>query len=109
MMPSPPIHDHGRHSLFLLVLCRQRANSHRSPRFPSSRPTNHLAQRRSLVHPHPTMRARKPIAATASVQPQQARTRGEIPIAPAALSTRHPPRFRALALFGRRPPECVDG
>jgi hypothetical protein len=27
---------------------------------------------------------RKPIAATASIQPQQARTRGKIPIAPAA-------------------------
>ena len=28
---------------------------------------------------------RKPIAATTSIQPQQARTRGKIPIAPAAL------------------------
>jgi hypothetical protein len=47
----------------------------------------------------------KPSASTAALQPQQAQTRGEIPITPAATSARNPPRFRALALFGRRPPE----
>jgi hypothetical protein len=34
--------------------------------------------------------------------------RGQIPIVPAAPPSDHPPpRFRALALFGRRPPERV--
>ena len=51
----------------------------------------------------------KAIASTAALQPQKAQTRGEIPIAPAAPSAHHPPRFRALALFGRRPPERVEG
>ena len=35
-------------------------------------------------------------------------SRGEIPIV-AALAYVPPPRFRALALFGRRPPERVVG
>jgi hypothetical protein len=34
--------------------------------------------------------------------------RGKISIAPAAPSVPHFPRFRALALFGRRPPRRVD-
>src|SRR6266849_2997345 len=34
--------------------------------------------------------------------------RGYISIAPAAPPVPHFPRFRALALFGRRPPQCVD-
>jgi hypothetical protein len=34
--------------------------------------------------------------------------RGQIHIAPAALSVSHQPRFPALALFGRRPQEQVD-
>jgi hypothetical protein len=34
--------------------------------------------------------------------------RGKISIAPAAPSVPHFPRFRALALFGRRPQERVD-
>jgi hypothetical protein len=33
----------------------------------------------------------------------------QFPIAPAAPSVPHTPRFRALALFGRRPSERVDG
>ena len=41
-------------------------------------------------------------------QAPHARPRGEIPIAPAAPPLPHIPRFRALALFGRRPPERVD-
>jgi hypothetical protein len=35
--------------------------------------------------------------------------RGQIYIAPAALSVSHQPRFPALPLFGRRPRERVDG
>src|SRR6476619_7752 len=34
--------------------------------------------------------------------------RGQISIAPAAPPVPHFPRFRALALFGRRPPQRVD-
>jgi len=44
----------------------------------------------------------------ASIQPQQARTCGKIPIAPAAPPPAYVPRFRALALFGRRPQDRVD-
>jgi hypothetical protein len=39
---------------------------------------------RSFKPTHATLLRRKPIAATASIQPQQARTRGKIPVAPAA-------------------------
>ena len=39
---------------------------------------------RSFTPTHTTMLLRKPIPATALIQPQQARTRGEIPKAPAA-------------------------
>ena len=40
----------------------------------------------------------------------QLRRRGQIPIAPAAPLPHYlPPRFRALALFGRRPAERVHG
>jgi hypothetical protein len=37
------------------------------------------------------------------------RTPGQIPIEPAAPPAPHFPRFRALALFGRRPHQRVDG
>jgi hypothetical protein len=36
-------------------------------------------------------------------------SRGQFPIEPAAPPVPHPSRFRALALFGRRPPERTDG
>jgi hypothetical protein len=39
---------------------------------------------RSFTPTYPTTLGRKPIAATVTIQPQRARTRGEIPIAPAA-------------------------
>jgi hypothetical protein len=51
----------------------------------------------------------KPIAATAAPQPHQAIPRGSIPIAPAAPPVHYRPRFRALALFGRRPHQRVEG
>ena len=38
-----------------------------------------------------------------------ARRRYQIPIAPAATSVPNFPRLRALALFGRRPPQGVEG
>jgi hypothetical protein len=39
---------------------------------------------RSSASTYPTTLGRKPIAATLTIQPQQARTHGKIPIAPAA-------------------------
>src|SRR4029077_12701122 len=51
---------------------------------------------------------RKPIVTSAPLKPPQAIPRGQIPIAPAAPPLHHCPRFRALALFGRRPPERVE-
>ena len=51
---------------------------------------------------------RKPIVTSAPLQPPQAIPRGQIPIAPAAPPLHHCPRFRALALFGRQPPERVE-
>src|SRR6185503_952000 len=48
------------------------------------------------------------IASTAALQPQQVQTRDEIPIAPATTSVRNRPRFRALAVFGRRPQQRMD-
>src|SRR5262249_8077142 len=42
-----------------------------------------------------------------SVQPSQALSRGQIPIEIVAPPLLHFPRFRALALFGRRPHEHV--
>ena len=65
---------------------------------------------RSFTPTYPTTLGRKPIAATLTIQPQQARTRGKIPITPAAPPPHtYVPRFRALALFGRRPQERVEG
>ena len=51
----------------------------------------------------------KPIAEIAAIQSFQPSRSRQIPIAPAAPPQRHPPRFRALALLGRRPPAQADG
>jgi hypothetical protein len=55
----------------------------------------------------PTPRA-KDMGSTASRHSLRARRPAQFPIEPAAPPVPHPPRFRALALFGRRPPERVD-
>jgi hypothetical protein len=47
-----------------------------------------------------------PVGALAEHPP--ARRRYQIPIAPAATSVPNFPRLRALALFGRRPPQRVE-
>jgi hypothetical protein len=75
-----------RHSLFLPALRRQRPSSHHYLGFTSAPATNPVAPRpdRSFTPTYPTTLGRKPIAATVTIQPQQARTRGKIPIAPAA-------------------------
>src|ERR1700676_2982982 len=89
---------------------RQRRRSHRCAGFTSSRATNLVARRpeRSFIPTHTPTRGRNPIIATAPVQSSQARARGKIPIAPTAPSVPPLPRFRALALFGRRPPVPGD-
>ena len=96
---------------FRPALSRQRPRPHQWAGFTTNRTTNFVALRadRPFTPAHTPMRRRKPITATTPVQPSQARVRGKIPIAPAALSVPNTPRFRALALFGRRPSECVDG
>jgi hypothetical protein len=50
----------------------------------------------------------KAIAPSAAVKPPRHARRSQIPIEPAAQSVPHPPRFRALALFRRRPPQRRD-
>jgi hypothetical protein len=75
---APSIHQQRR---------RQSGRATCGPRFPSTRVSVSRA---------------KASASTAAVQHQQARIQGQIPIAPAAPPLPHWPRFRALALFGRR-------
>src|SRR5450759_5609153 len=50
------------------------------------------------------MLGRNATGSAASIQTPRASRRGQIPIAPAAPSLPHTPRFRALALLGRRLP-----
>ena len=111
MMPSPSIHDRSdaRHSCWLSACsapaCRRSARSARS------HTANLLAQRaiRSFTPTRtPTLQG-KAIGSAASTSTSSTSRRGQIPIAPAAPSVPHTPRFRALALFGRRPPQRVDG
>ena len=100
MMPSPPIHDRIDTPPFL-------AGS--QPAAPRLAPVHQIGPQSRRQSPH-TMRSplkqptrlpllgRKPIVTSAPRQPPQAIPRGEIPIAPAAPSVPHTPRFRALAL-----------
>jgi hypothetical protein len=71
---------------FLPTLSRQRPSTHRRIGFAGSRPFNPVAlpADRSFTSSRASQPRRKPIAATVSFQPQQAKTRGEIPIALAA-------------------------
>src|SRR6266481_982676 len=50
----------------------------------------------------------RPIHPSKNYPALKSRTAAKIPIAPAAPPVPHFPRFRALALFGRRPPHRVD-
>ena len=111
MMPSPPIERPLRHLPLPLARRRQRPRSHPSPRFAPRHTANRLARRAAgaFTPPCSPLLYGKPSAATAPAQPHQALPRGSIPIAPAAPPLPHRPRFRALALFGRRPYERVDG
>jgi hypothetical protein len=92
-------------------LARQHPRLRRSPRLPRDRTPNPVEQPaiRSFA-PAPTPKLRpKTTTSTGSDQLHQHSHRRQIPIAPAALSVPNTPRFRALALFGRRLPERGDG
>ena len=100
-----------RRPSFLLALGRQCPRFRGSARSARSHTANLLAQRAiRLFTPArtPTLQ-RKAIGSAASLQRPRHSRRGRIPIAPAAPSVPHTPRFRALALFGRWPPQRVDG
>ena len=100
-----------RHLSFPLARRRPRPRSRPSPRFAPRHTANRLARPAagSFTPPCSPLLYGKPIAATAPAQPRQAIPRGSIPIAPAAPPLPHRPRFRALALFGRRPHQRVEG
>jgi len=100
-----------RRPSFLLALGRQCPRFRRSARSARSHTANLLAQRAiRLFTPTrtPTLQG-KAIGSAASLQRPRHSRRGRIPIAPAASSVPHTPRFRALALFGRWLPQRVDG
>ena len=107
MMPSSLI----QHSApFRPALARQHTRLRRSARLARDRTANPVEQRaiRSFAPARtPKIRA-KAIRSTASAQLPQHSPRRQIPIAPAALSVPHTPRFPALALFGRRLSERGD-
>jgi hypothetical protein len=109
MRPSSPIAGPQRHSLFSLARRRQRPGSHQSACFAAY----HTAIRSQTVQ-FPLARSQNPMsiaeptAATASILSRKSDPAAKIPIAPAAPPLHHPPRFRALALLGRRRPEHVE-
>src|SRR5271155_1683139 len=91
--------------------CRQRPRSCRSVRLARTRTANLVVHRpihRFVPTPTPVLRA-KAIASTAPARPPSDQRCGQFAIALAAPSVPCPPQFRALALFGRRPPERVVG
>src|ERR1700693_3859707 len=94
----------------MLDHCQQRARPCRSARLARTRTANLVVHR--PIHgfvPTPTTVLRaKAIASTAPARPPSDQRCGQFPIVLAAPSVPYPPRFRALALFGRRPPERVD-
>ena len=97
-----------RHSLFRPPRRRQCSSSYRSARSARSRTTNATrgAVRSFTVVRSSDLRANT-IAASAPIQTTHASRRGQIPIACTAPPAHHRSRFRALALFGRRPIERV--
>ena len=98
-----------RHPSFLLALRRQRSSSQRFDGFTSSR-ADLVVQRaeRSFTPTREPMLCRKSIAATAPIQAPHPRSRRQIPIAHAAPPLHRRPRFPALALLGRWPPQRAD-
>ena len=114
MTPSPPID-----AATTLATSRWLAAGHDQARIrpidsqPVSSPNLSGTARAARPPPQPTpVPPAKTTAATDAIEHPAARSRDKIPIAPAAPAARgtagaHLPRFRALALFGRRPPERV--
>src|SRR5216683_2069190 len=100
-----------RSAPFWPALARRHTRLRRSARLAHDRTANPVEQRaiRSFAPARtPKIRA-KAIRSPASAQLPQHSRRRQIPIAPAALSVPHTPRFRALALLGRRLSERGDG
>jgi hypothetical protein len=110
MRPSPPIRNRSDTCHFWPALTRQHPRSRRSAELVRDRAANPGEQR--SIHQHipariPKLRAKTTVS-TASDQLHQHSRRRHFPIAPVAPPVPHTPRFRALALFGRRPPQRVD-
>jgi hypothetical protein len=109
MMPSPSIYTYSnaRHSY---RLSGGIAQARIAAAFNSRHATNPVAlpADRSFTSTHATLVRRKLIAATASIQPQQARTLRQNPHSARGAAPANLPRFRALALFGRRLQERAD-
>ena len=93
------------------ALARQYTSLRRSARLARDRTANPVEQRaiRSFAPARTLKIPAKAIRSPASAQLSQHTRRRQIPIAPAALSVPHTPRFRALALFGRRLSQRADG
>jgi hypothetical protein len=93
-----------RHMLFWPALARQHPRSRRSAELARDRAANPVEQPaiRSFAPPRTPKLRPKTTVSTGSDQIHQHSRRRQIPIAPAALSVPNTPRFRALALFGRR-------
>ena len=106
MIPSPLIDDRTRTNR-----SRRRSTGNararaRPPIFVRPHTANVAAQR--AAGPPIAVLTGRTIAPTASIQTHQASRRDQIPIALAAPPSHAPPRFRALALFGRRPHQRAD-
>jgi hypothetical protein len=100
-----------RSAPFWPALAWQHTSLRRSARLARDRTANPVEQRaiRSFAPARTLKIPAKAIRSPASAQLPQHTRRRQIPIAPAALSVPHTPRFRALALFGRRLSERGDG
>src|SRR3977135_4051748 len=109
MMPSAPTHQPsdarlwpalGQHGPRLLQV-------NKSPGIaPPTLSSSARCARQHVTHTHPATQSDWAAPGSNLVQPD---ARGQIPIEPAAPTVPTPPRFRALALFRRRPPEHGKG
>jgi hypothetical protein len=75
---------------------------------PATPPSDRKLCNSPLARSQNPMSIAEPTAATASILSRKSDPAAKIPIAPAAPPLHHPPRFRALALLGRRRPEHVE-
>ena len=111
MMPSPPIDDRpeARYSCWITAgSAHDRAGLSDWPAL--APPIWSCTVRSTGSSPTPTTILRaKAIASTAPVQPPSDQRSRRNPHSACGTAVPYPPRFRALALFGRRPPERVVG